>query len=68
MVKDIQGLYRYDGADGTRLAAVVYGGSAPFNVPEAYYRFRGCLPDFDALPTKAQYEAAATGSHVDPAD
>jgi len=58
-----RGVYRTKTPEsGAQYAAMVYGHSAAFEVPEQYYRDRGYTPNFDDLPTKDQYDALQAGT------
>ncbi len=52
------GLFRVDGAGGSGTYARVRFNTGDLDVPEALYRAEKLLPDFDALPTRAEHDAA----------
>ena len=51
-----RGLYRTFREDGSRWAGVTYHYRG--EVTEAQYTAQRCLPSFEILPTKQEYEAA----------
>jgi hypothetical protein len=53
MTHDVRGLYRTPGH------AFVTDDTMAFAIPEAEYRVSGYTPDYDDLPSKSSFKAAA---------